>query len=256
MQFLPMSPLYIPTAFEWLVVLLGYAVLGLTGFGSALIIIPLLAWQKSMTDVVPLVLLLDVVASLMHSGLNVRSVLWKTLPGLLPGVLIGTGVGIIVIQQVETRCLMVVLGLYIIGVGFRGMFPLPSAPTSAGHVPNGFWAFSMGLVETVFGTAGPVVLAWLTRLRCEPASLRATMPAAVIGLSSLAIATTFASATAHWQGVTRQFMSLAPMALIGVGVGHFASRFLPNAELRRLIYGLLVLSGVSIASRGVKLLVQ
>ena len=40
---------------EWLsvaVVLLGYTVLGLTGFGSALVIVPLLAWQWPLPEVV------------------------------------------------------------------------------------------------------------------------------------------------------------------------------------------------------------
>ena len=47
-----------------LVVLLGYWVFGLTGFGSALVIIPLLSWQWPLSVIVPTVLLLDVPASI------------------------------------------------------------------------------------------------------------------------------------------------------------------------------------------------
>lgn len=42
-----------------LVVFGGYVVLGLTGFGSALVIVPLLTWQWPLSHVVALTLLLD-----------------------------------------------------------------------------------------------------------------------------------------------------------------------------------------------------
>ena len=53
-------------------VFVGYTVLGLTGFGSALVVVPLLAWQWPLPEVVALTLMLDLPASLMHSGLNWR----------------------------------------------------------------------------------------------------------------------------------------------------------------------------------------
>ena len=48
-------------------VLVGYVVLGLSGFGSALVIVPLLAWRWPLTLVVPLVLLLDAPAAAWHA---------------------------------------------------------------------------------------------------------------------------------------------------------------------------------------------
>jgi uncharacterized membrane protein YfcA len=54
------------------VVLLGYFVLGTAGFGSALIIVPIWAWNWPLSVVVPLVLLIDVPAAVLHTGLNLR----------------------------------------------------------------------------------------------------------------------------------------------------------------------------------------
>lgn len=75
-------------------VLAGYLVLGLTGFGSALVIVPLLAWHWPLPEVVVLTLLLDLPASLMHSGLNWRQVQWAELRRLLPGMVVGTAIGL------------------------------------------------------------------------------------------------------------------------------------------------------------------
>ena len=74
--------------FSLAVVLVGYTVLGLTGFGSALVIVPLLAWHWPLPEVVALVLMLDLPASLMHSGLNWRQVQWTELRKLLPGMVL------------------------------------------------------------------------------------------------------------------------------------------------------------------------
>jgi uncharacterized membrane protein YfcA len=83
---------------EWLypmgVVLLGYTVLGLTGFGSALVVVPLLAWNWPLPAVVALTLLMDVPASAFHSGLNWRQVQWHELRRLLPGMVVGTVLGL------------------------------------------------------------------------------------------------------------------------------------------------------------------
>ena len=58
--------------YQFAVVFVGYFVLGIAGFGSALIIVPLLAWDWPLAMVVPLVLLIDVPAAILHTGLNFR----------------------------------------------------------------------------------------------------------------------------------------------------------------------------------------
>ena len=55
-----------------LVVALGFGVLGITGFGSALISVPLLAWVWPLHQVVPLVLSIDFIACLLLGGLQWR----------------------------------------------------------------------------------------------------------------------------------------------------------------------------------------
>jgi len=74
--------------YQFAVVFVGYFVLGIAGFGSALIIVPLLAWDWPLAMVVPLMLLIDVPAAILHTGLNFRQVMWKELPPLLPSVIL------------------------------------------------------------------------------------------------------------------------------------------------------------------------
>jgi nitrate/nitrite transporter NarK len=122
---------------EWLypmgVVLLGYTVLGLTGFGSALVVVPLLAWNWPLPAVVALTLLMDVPASAFHSGLNWRQVQWRELRRLLPGMVVGTLLGLWLMQHMNSRWPLLVLGVYVAGVGLnalrvRGAHLQPPAP--------------------------------------------------------------------------------------------------------------------------------
>ena len=80
------------------VVLLGYFVLGTAGFGSALIIVPLIAWDWPLAFVVPLVLLIDIPAAILHTGLNFKQVMWRELPPLLPSVLVGALIGVLLMH--------------------------------------------------------------------------------------------------------------------------------------------------------------
>ena len=115
--------------FSLAVVLIGYTVLGLTGFGSALVIVPLLAWHWPLPEVVALVLMLDLPASLMHSGLNWRQVQWTELRKLLPGMVLGTLMGLWLTHYLHSRWPLLALGVYVAAVGLRA---LRAGPTHRG----------------------------------------------------------------------------------------------------------------------------
>jgi uncharacterized membrane protein YfcA len=232
----------------WLVVLTGYTVLGLTGFGSALVIVPLLAWQWPLPEVVALVLVLDLPASLMHSGLNWRQVQWTELRKLLPGMVLGTLVGLWLTHHLQTRWPLLALGLYVAVVGLRAL--------RAGQTQqpvNARWGVlygaGIGVVEMLFGTAGPVVVAWLTRRLPDPHQVRASIPM-VMAVAVITVLMGMAfdgrlSQPVLWQ---RWGLLIAP-ALAGVWLGHRLAHRVPVARLRQIICALLVVSGSVLAAK-------
>jgi len=84
------------------VVFFAYFLRGVTGFGSALVAVPLLVQMLPLTTVVPFIATLDVVAALVltGSGLRGRQVCWSEVWWLLPGSLLGIVVGL---QLLECR---------------------------------------------------------------------------------------------------------------------------------------------------------
>jgi uncharacterized membrane protein YfcA len=233
------------------VVLLGYFVLGTAGFGSALIIVPLLAWNWPLAFVVPLVLLIDVPAAVLHTGLNFRQVMWRELPPLLPSVLVGALTGIGLIHWTHGEWLLLFLGGYVIFIGWRGLQGASNVVqlnASAIH----FSGFAMGLVETMFGTAGPVVMSWLSQRVSDPFLIRATMPMTIIGLSSIALGMVGASGGLGDDSIWTALAGLLPFALAGVWLGHQISRQISADVLRPFIYGFLSLSGFVLCARALR----
>jgi hypothetical protein len=236
---------------EWLypmgVVLLGYTVLGLTGFGSALVVVPLLAWQWPLPAVVALTLLMDVPASAFHSGLNWRQVQWRELRRLLPGMVLGTLAGLWLVQHMNSRWPLLLLGLYVAGVGVNALRPKASQLPSAAPFWAGPVGAAIGLVEMIFGTAGPVVVAWLSRRLSDVQEMRASTPLII----SVAAATVLLGMA--WEGrlssgwIWQRWTVLIFVALLGVWLGHRLAHRVPVARLRQIICALLVVSGSLLA---------
>ena len=237
--------------FPMAVVLFGYFVLGTAGFGSALIMVPLLAWDWPIAFVVPLVLLIDVPAAVLHTGLNFRQVMWRELPALLPSVIVGAFVGIVLIQWTVGDGLLLVLGLYVIYIGWQGLRSAAIAIRFA-PVSSHPYGFAMGLVETLFGTAGPVVMSWLSQRVSDPFVIRATMPMTIIGLSSIALGMVGVAGGLSNLALWQNFAALLPFALVGVWLGHQFANRMSGAVLRPYIYGFLCLSGFALCARALR----
>ncbi|WP_089952725.1 sulfite exporter TauE/SafE family protein [Limnohabitans sp. 2KL-3] len=238
---------------EWLypmgVVLLGYTVLGLTGFGSALVIVPLLAWQWPLPQVVALTLLMDVPASAFHSGLNWRQVQWRELGRLVPGLVLGTLLGLWLMPHLQARWPLLLLGLYVAAVGVNALRPAAKRT----RLPAPRWAYpvgtAIGLVEMLFGTAGPLVVAWLSRRVADVQQMRASTPMIITVAASTVLV------GMGWEGrlssdvLWQRWLVLMGVALCGVWLGHRVAHRVPVARLRQIICGLLVVSGLMLTLR-------
>jgi uncharacterized protein len=233
------------------IVLLACTVLGLSGFGAALVAVPLLAWQWPLTWVVPQVLLLDVPASLFHTGLNLQTVVWRELPRLLPSLVAGTVLGLWVhrwTQSVQSmQWLTLALGGYVFLVGVRGLLQWSNtrpAPNPAAHAAG----LLIGTVETLFGTAGPLVVAWLNRRISDPQALRATVPMCIALAATMVIVAHLLVSAPSTPSPWKTALVLLPLAMLGVAAGHRLAHQLPKQRLQQAVFSTLMLSGCAMVA--------
>ena len=233
------------------VIALGFFVLGVTGFGSALVIVPLLSWQWPLAQVVPLVLLLDFAGCLLLGGMQWERIEARLLLRLLPWLLGGAGLGWLVMQQpawANSPLLLLVLGCYVIWVGVRGLRQTTTSQHSLFKNPI-FSGLLAGLIEVIFGTSGPVMVGHLvTRLR-DAHTLRVNISAALLLLSGLASIVMGLTGRLSSPELGAWLPGLALTALISLLLGHRLAHRLPAAKLRQAILGLLILSGLSLLAQ-------
>lgn len=240
-------------AADWLypivTVMVGYLVLGITGFGSSLVIVPLLAWKWPLPEVVALAMMLDAPASALMGGLNLKQVSFVETRRLLPGLLLGMLGGLWLVAALPPRWPLLMLGAYVAFTGFNALRSRAAAPAPWPAPAAHLVGVVAGAVQMMFGTAGPVVLAWLQRRLADVRVMRATTPAVMlIAICAVLVVMALAgrlSSAVLWQ----RWAVLIGVALAAVAIGNRLSRRVPAPALRRVICALLVVSGLMLVWR-------
>jgi len=155
------------------IVLSAYFIRGITGFGSGLISVPLLALSYPLRFAVPLVLALDFTASLALGGLNRKQSDWSEIKFLLPAGLAGGVVGVIALLNLPTTPVLIALGAFTMFFGFRNVFGQhPTKQLSrAWAIPAGF---AGGATGALFGVGSPPYIMYLSRRLLDKSVVRAT----------------------------------------------------------------------------------
>lgn len=225
------------------VIVLAYFIRGISGFGSGLIAVPLLAQLLPLPFVVSVILVTDFSASLLMSRVDRRQVDWGEIKALLPTAVIGVVLGVTLLIRVPKGPLLLVLGLFVTAFGIRNLLHLH------GEKPiSRMWALPTGLlggtVGALFGTGGPPYVIYLSHRVREKAALRATFSGlflldggvriltfiasglllearvlwAVLGAWPLMLLALYAGARAHVGLTQRQMLSLIGLLLLGSGL--------------------------------------
>jgi uncharacterized protein len=155
------------------VLLTAYFVRGLTGFGSGLISVPLLALWQPLQLVVPLIMVLDFVASFILGGVNTRKTDWSEIKRLLPFGVIGASFGVFALLRFPSAPVLLALACFTIFFGLRNAFGVQPQ----GHV-SALWAVPTGLIGSgagaLFGTSAPPYIIYLTHRLEDKSAVRAT----------------------------------------------------------------------------------
>lgn len=228
------------------IVVLAYVIRGITGFGSGLIAVPLLALFLPLTFVVPLILLLDFTASLVMGGLDFKRVQWREVGLLIPFTLVGGVIGTQLLVNLPLTPMLLILAAFIFVFAVRSLLNLKGEkPVSA------WWAIPAsltgGTVGGLFGTGGPPYVIYLNHRIQDKTLLRATFSAlffieGMLRMAMFVIAGLLLAQTVWWHALLA-----LPWMLGALWVGSHVHTGLTQAHMTRLIGALLLLASVSLA---------
>jgi uncharacterized protein len=231
-----------------LAVILGYTVFGLSGFGSTAITVPILAHYLPVSYLVPLMALLDCACSSIVGGTNREHVSTAELKWLIPVMFAGFAIGATVLVKVPDEYLRVALGAFSIAIGGYSI----ANPTMHRRISR-LWVVPVGLVggavATVFGAGGPIYATYLSARLGDKSQVRATT-SALISISAFSRATIYAvSGLLLHVAVGLGALMLAPFVWAGLTLGTRIHVGLSQEQMRRVVGGLLVFTGLSLLWR-------
>jgi uncharacterized protein len=233
--------------FAPLIILIAYIIFGMSGFGSTLIAVPLLAHLLPLKFVIPMVVLLDCVSAI-SMGFRLRADVWKTefIP-MLPFLLVGLFAGVFVLLNVPPKWLLATLGGFVLIFGSNFVLnrkPLLRLPRWS-VAPIGLFA---GTTSTAFGVGGPIYVFYFTARGATPEQIRATVPV-VFSFTTVARIVIFAGVGLFNPEILIGAALLLPVMAFGLWCGHRLHINLSRNQVIRVMGALLMMSGTSLLLR-------
>ncbi len=237
---------------EWVagagIVFAASLVMGLAGFGIGLVGLAFLPWVMAPATAVVLITLyafLFTVAVLVQLR---RDVVPGALGGLLVGSVVGTPAGVWVLAALPASALARLIGAVLIAVvlmEWRGLFPA--------RLAGGAWSVAAGVLAGItggaVGTPGPPVIVWATSQGWPARTMKANLTAFFVVNQGVI------TAGYWWAGLfTAEVARLALLYAVPAGLGGLVGVLLfervDAARFRRLVFGLLLVSGLVLLVRG------
>jgi len=243
------TDLYSPLTLGYLAAVIfgAYFVRGITGFGSALVAVPLLVMILPLTLVVPTIVLLDYLASMSHGIRHFHHIRWRDLLPLLPFSLAGILTALYLLKQLQPGLLTDALGVFIILYALYSLLPLTPLHGSR------YWAIPLGgltgLIGTVFGTGGPFTVIYLGLRNLDKAAFRGTVATFFALDGGMRLIGFTASG---FYGRDNLFLMVCALPIMGLGLyagGHIHTNLSRQAFVR-LVALVLLGSGIALLLKG------
>jgi uncharacterized membrane protein YfcA len=231
-----------------IVVLVAYTVFGLSGFGSTVIAVPILAHFLPIAYLVPLMAVLDVVSATFIGTSSREHVAKSELKHLFPFIFVGFAIGATVLVSMPEAYLRAALGVFALAVGVNSIVnPVLHRTISQ------WWCIPAGItggsIAAVFGAGGPIYITYLSGRLKDKDQIRATI-STLISISAFTRAVVYAVTgllfnTAIFAGL----IVLSPFVWLGLRTGNRIHVGLSHTQMRRVIGTLLSLVGLSLLIR-------
>ena len=238
-------------AFAVAVLLLAYFVRGISGFGSGLIAVPLLALRFPLPEVVPFMLIADFGASALVGGISLGQVDWREIRRLLPAMLLGVVLGTHLLVSLPPAMLLTVLGLLVIVFAVRSLLLKQTGFTATSK----HWAYPAalagGAVSGLFGTGGPPYVIYLSHRIEGKRALRATLSALFFVEGLVRIATFLLAGLLLGTAVWMHALFAAPLIVAALYLGGHVHARLSDRQMLQGVSLLLLGSGVSLLIKAV-----
>lgn len=230
-----------------LIIFGAYFIFGISGFGSSIISVPLLVQMYPLKSVVPMMVIIDLFASLYVGKKSSKDANLKELKWLFPFTLLGMVLGIFLLVSAPSEPLLIALGCFALINGARVLWQRNSEIRDPidkwWAAPFGFFG---GVFTALFSTGGAIYASYLGLRIGDPKIVRATMAFAVFILTFLRLTLMlFTGLILSWP-VIGLAICLIPATFLGIWTGTRIHSKLSNRAMRIAYGSILFFSGITL----------
>jgi uncharacterized protein len=226
----------------------GSIVFGATGFGAALVAIPLATHLVPLPFALALFALADIANSFSVGLEKPKNAVRGEYLRLVPMILLGTAAGVTVLVNLPRTAGMLLLGGFVILYAVYALFPHASQRVIAQG-----WAWVAGFVggatSALFGAGGPPYVIYLSQRGLSKEAFRATLGLITMTSISLRVIAFFLTGLLLDPHVWLAAALAVPAALAGIAVGRKIFLSVSKEQLMRAVSVLLLASGGSLVLR-------
>ena len=237
----------------WLVPLAfcGSLIYGITGFGSALLTIPVSSHFMPMPFSLAVFGLADLVNALRVGLENPRLAVKSEVLRMVPFTLVGTVTGVTLLINMPRRWGMLALGIFVMSFALYGLLSKTTR-----RIISQRWAPFAGLVggltSTLFGAGGPPYAIYLSHRPLTKEQYRATVTMTAIFSISMRVIAFIVTGFVDMR-VAVSVIAIIPASLAGVAVATLLFKRMSRETLVRIIEVVLLTTGVSLIARSFSL---
>ena len=227
---------------------IGALVVGVTGFGSALVTIPIATHFVPLQFALPLFALVDLSTALSVGLENPRNAARGEWRRLVPMILVGTALGVTLLVNLPRAAGMFLLGAFVLAYALYSL--LHRGPA---RVINPAWAWLAGLAggitSTLFGAGGPPYAIYLSQRGLTKEQFRATMGFSTMTSISVRVLAFAITGLLLQRDVWLTALAAVPAALLGLWLARRFYLRISRETLMRAVALILLASGGSLVLR-------
>ena len=222
---------------------------GLTGFGFALVALPLLGLFIDIKTSIPLIIMLALCISVALSVQLRSSINFKSIYTLMAATIPGIPLGVYALKNIPAEYLAITLGIIMVSFTSYQLLAKP-APRHLGIFPTALAGFLSGIIGGSIGAGGPPVIIYSTIQPWSKNQAKATLTF-YFAISGALISMTHAYSGLITQEVMHLFLISLPSLAIGIFLGTFAYTRISDHGYKKLAFVLVFILGCAMIYKNI-----
>ena len=226
----------------------GALIFGITGFGSALVTIPLATHLVPMPFALALFAVCDLASALRVGFEKPKNAVRSEWTRLVPMILVGTALGVTLLVNLPRQAAMAALGVFVLLFALYSFFSRRTGKQISRH-----WAWLAGLAggitSTLFGAGGPPYVIYLSQRNLTKEQFRATLGLTTMTSISLRVAAFLITGLLLDPRVWLTALFAVPAVLLGIWLAQRVFLRISREALLRAVAVMLLASGSSLIWR-------